>query len=168
VAEVYLGLGSNVGDRVGHLRRALLALRVAVAIEKVSSLWETEPVGMRDQPNFLNAALRARTDQSPRALLAALIAIEQRLGRRRRAPDGPRTIDLDLLAYDGRSIDEPGLVVPHPRMEGRRFVLAPLAEIAPALRLRAGAPTVAELLASLAQAEAVEPYPDPEWPPPLG
>lgn len=157
-----------MGDRVGHLRRALYALQAVLMIERVSSLWETEPVGRRDQPDFLNAVLRGRTDRPARSLLATLIDIEERMGRRRRVPNGPRTIDLDLLAYDGQRIDEPGLVVPHPRMEGRRFVLAPLAEVSPHLRLRPGGPTANELLAALPEAEAVAAYAHPEWPPPLG
>jgi len=168
VPEVHIGLGSNVGDRIGHLRRALFAVRAVVMIERVSSLWKTEPVGLRDQPDFLNAVLRGRTERPARALLATLVDIEARLGRERREPNGPRTIDLDLLAYAGQRIDEPGLTLPHPRMEVRRFVLAPLAEISPALRVRPDGPTAADLLAALPLAEAVEPYPCRGWPPPLG
>ncbi|MBM4184909.1 MAG: 2-amino-4-hydroxy-6-hydroxymethyldihydropteridine diphosphokinase [Gemmatimonadetes bacterium] len=166
MAEVYVGLGSNLGDRVALLRSAVQAIGEVMAIERVSSLWETEPVGLRDQPAFLNAVLRGRTELPARELLAALIDIEERLGRRRGAPNAPRTIDLDLLAYDGLRVSESGLEIPHPRMEGRRFVLAPLAEIAPTLRLRPGGPTVAELLAGLPPAEAVERHPHVEWPPP--
>lgn len=153
---------------MAHLRRALHALRAVVMIERVSSLWETEPVGFRDQPDFLNAVLRGRTERPARALLATLVDIEERMGRERREPNGPRTIDLDLLLYDGQCVEEPGLVLPHPRMEARRFVLAPLAEITPHLRVRQGGPTSAELLAALAPAEAVALHPCPGWPPPLG
>jgi 2-amino-4-hydroxy-6-hydroxymethyldihydropteridine diphosphokinase len=168
VAEVHIGLGSNVGDRAEHLRRALHALRGVVEIERVSSLWETEPVGVREQPDFLNAVVCGRTERPARALLATLVDIEGRLGRVRREPNGPRTIDLDLLAYGGECIDEPGLVLPHPRMSVRRFVLAPLAEISPDLRMRPGGPSAAELLSALPPAEAAERYPCAGWPPPLG
>jgi 2-amino-4-hydroxy-6-hydroxymethyldihydropteridine diphosphokinase len=165
VAEVFIGLGSNLGDRVGHLRRAVEALRPAVTIERISSLWRTEPVGLREQPEFLNAALRGRTELAPRALLALLTSIEAELGRTRLVPNGPRTIDLDLLAYDDVVADEPGLALPHPRMVWRRFVLAPLTEIAGELRpLRVG-PMVVQLLTALPQAEAVERIEHPEWPP---
>lgn len=161
-----IGLGSNLGDRVRLLTDAVRALQGIVAVDRVSSLWDTEPVGMRDQPRFLNAVLLGRTERPPRALLATLVDIEERLGRERRVPNGPRTIDLDLVAYEGMTLDEPGLAVPHPRASKRRFVLAPLCEIATDLRLTAGGPTAAELLAELPARESVQPYPHPEWPPP--
>lgn len=166
MAEVLVGLGSNLGDRVGLLQEAVRALDRVVTRDRLSSLWETEPVGMRDQPHFLNAVLLGHTDRPARALLATLVDIEQRLGRVRRVLNGPRVIDLDLLAYDGLALDEPGLVLPHPRMAQRRFVLAPLAEIAPGLRPRTGGATATELLAALPPGEAVAPYPHEDWPPP--
>lgn len=166
MAEVLVALGSNLEDRATYLRRAVAALRATVRIERVSSLWETEPVGVRDQPPFLNAVLSGTTEQPARALLATLIDIEGQLGRERRIPEGPRTVDLDLLAYDSARVDEPGLVLPHPRAERRRFVLAPLAEIAPDRRLRPGGPTVADLLAALPSAEAVARLDVEDWPPP--
>lgn len=164
MAEVFLGLGSNLGDRVGQLRRAVLAIEGFVSVEQVSSLWLTEPVGLRDQPPFMNVALQGHTALDPRALLAAMAEIEDRMGRRRDVPNGPRTIDLDLLLYEGVVVDEPGLTLPHPRMSQRRFALAPLAEIAPEVRPRAEGPTVAELLAALPAAEAVERIEHPGWP----
>ena len=166
MAEVLIGLGSNLGDRVRWLGDAVRALRGVVTIERLSSLWETEPVGIRDQPHFLNAVLLGRTERPPRALLATLVDIEERLGRVRRERDGPRTIDLDLLAYDAMVLAEPGLAIPHPRAVERRFVLAPLVEIAPDLRLAAGGPTAAELLAGLPLGDSAERYPHAEWPPP--
>ena len=168
MAEVFLGLGSNLGDRVAHLRRAVAGLQPAVTIERVSSLWRTEPVGLREQPEFLNAALRGHTELTPRALLALLAEIEAAQGRARLVPNGPRTIDLDLLAYDDLVVDEPDLTLPHPRMVWRRFVLAPLAEIAPELRPVRVGPMVVQLLTALPQAEAVEKIEHPEWPPPSG
>lgn len=168
MAEVFLGLGSNLGDRVGQLRGAVLALEGLVSVERVSSLWLTEPVGLREQPPFLNAALRGSTSLEPRVLLAALAEVEDRMGRLRDVANGPRTIDLDLLLYDDLVADEFGLNLPHPRMSERRFVLAPLAEIAPEARLLLDGPSVAELLAALPGTEAVERIAHPEWPPPLG
>ncbi len=169
--EVFVGLGSNVGDREQHLRRAVLALRAHVSIRRISSVWLTEPVGLRDQRPFYNAALRGSSELGPRPLLEALIAIEEGMGRRRdvsRVPMGPRTIDLDLLLYDDREISEPGLVVPHPRMLERRFVLAPLAEIGADRRVRTDGRTVAEALGELSDPAAVERLELQGWPPPLG
>lgn len=165
MAEVFLGLGSNLGDRVAHLRQAVEGLRPAIAIDRISSLWRTEPVGLREQPEFLNAALRGRTQLTPRALLALVAEIEAEQGRTRLVPNGPRTIDLDLLVYDDVVVDDPDLTLPHPRMVWRRFVLAPLAEIAPELRPVRVGPMIVQLLAVLPAAEAVEKIAHPEWPP---
>jgi 2-amino-4-hydroxy-6-hydroxymethyldihydropteridine diphosphokinase len=130
----YVALGSNLGDRAAHLERALAALRETAGVEllAVSSLHETEPVGGPPQGPYLNAAAALRTRLGPRALLERLQAIEAAAGRRR-GPEraAPRTLDLDLIFYGSRRIDEPGLVVPHPRCHQRAFVLAPLREIAP-------------------------------------
>jgi 2-amino-4-hydroxy-6-hydroxymethyldihydropteridine diphosphokinase len=148
----------------------VLAVRESVAIERVSSVWLTEPVGLRAQPPFYNAVLSGRTEMEPQALLAALIAIERGMGRRRDAltvPMGPRTIDLDLLVYDALTVEEPGLVLPHPRMKTRRFVLAPLAEIAPELRLSPDSRPVAEIFEGLPHDDAVERLQITGWPPPL-
>lgn len=129
---VFIGLGSNLGDRSRHIREALRELAEAGDIRVVacSRLYETEPVGgPPGQPRFLNAVAELATELAPRALLLRLLAIEARHGRRRGVPNGPRTLDLDLLIHGQTVVDEPGLVVPHPRLREREFVLRPLAEI---------------------------------------
>ena len=147
MARAFIGLGSNLGDREAALRGALELLGEDVVA--VSSFRETEPVGYLDQPAFLNAAAALETGLEPRALLERLLGVERELGRTREGPrHGPRTIDLDLLVYDDRVIDEPGLVVPHPRLAERRFVLEPLAELDPGLVVP-GRGGVAELLSRL-------------------
>ena len=166
-AEAYVALGSNLGDPEANLRGALARIARVATVEDVSSAHRTEPVGLREQPWFLNAVARIRTDLAPRELLAALKRIEEEMGRRRDVLQGPRTIDLDLLLYDDLEVDEPGLRIPHPRMQERRFVLAPLAEIAPGVRLRAGGPSASEALAMLPQAESVERLSLQGWPPAL-
>ena len=148
MTTAYVGLGSNLGDREAMLGRALQLLAEGLDVRAVSSFRETEPEGVVDQPRFLNAAVRAETDLTARELLETLLAIERELGRERRERWGPRTIDLDLLLYGEESIDEPGLVVPHPRLHERRFVLEPLAELNPALRVP-GRGEVKDLLAGL-------------------
>lgn len=148
---VYIGLGSNLGEREETIRRALdrLAADGDVEVVAVSSLRETDPVGYLDQPRFLNAAAALRTSLAPRALLARLQAVELELGRERSGPRfGPRTIDLDLLLYGDQRIDEPELVVPHPRMAERRFVLEPLFELDSGLEVP-GLGSVRALLAGL-------------------
>ena len=147
MARAFIGLGSNLGDREAALRGALELLGEDVVA--VSSFRETEPVGYLDQPAFLNAAAALETGLAPRALLERLLGVERELGRTREGPrHGPRTIDLDLLVYDDRVIDEPGLVVPHPRLAERRFVLEPLAELDPDLVVP-GRGRVADMLARL-------------------
>ncbi len=141
----YVGVGSNLGDREATIRAAISALPGVVA---VSQLRETDPVGIIEQPAFLNGAVALETELSPRQLLAALLAIERELGRERRERWGPRTIDLDLLLYGGETVDEPGLTVPHPRLHERRFALEPLAELAPSLVVP-GRGRVGDLLAEL-------------------
>ena len=139
--RAYIGLGGNLDDRVTYLERAAEALRDEPEIEvvAVSSFRETEPVGLREQPRFLNAAVAVETALSARDLLARLLAIERSLGRERTGPRfGPRTIDLDLLLYGEETIDEPGLTVPHPRLAERRFALEPLAELDSELALPDG------------------------------
>jgi 2-amino-4-hydroxy-6-hydroxymethyldihydropteridine diphosphokinase len=148
----YVGLGANLGDREGTIRRAvaLLDAEPEVDVTAVSSLRETEPVGIVHQPFFLNGACAVETDLEPRALLDRLLAVELTLGRRRNGRrHGPRTIDLDLLLYGSREIAEPGLTVPHPRLVERRFVLEPLVELDPELTLPDGR-SLAALLAELA------------------
>ena len=131
--RAYVALGANLGDREKTIRTALAELDAApgVRVAAVSSLRETEPVGYLDQPPFLNGAAALDTELGPRELLDLLLAVERRFGRLREGvpAGGPRTLDLDLLLYDGAVIDEPGLGVPHPRLHERRFVLEPLAEL---------------------------------------
>ena len=137
MARAYVGLGANLGDREATMRRAARAAGRCArtsSSSRVSSLRETEPVGLADQPRFLNAAAAIDTASAPRELLDLLLAVERELGRTREGPRfGPRTIDLDLLLYGDAEIDEPGLRVPHPRLHERRFALEPLAELDPAL-----------------------------------
>lgn len=134
MATAYLGLGSNLGDRDANLARALELLNERVAIDAVSSVYESEPVGYTTQPEFLNLVARVVTHLSPRELLATSQAVERVLGRERHFRNAPRVIDVDLLLYDQLTLDEPGLTVPHPRMLERDFVLRPLVELAPRLR----------------------------------
>jgi len=150
--RVYVALGSNLGDREATIRRALAALDAAAGVEvvAVSGLIETEPVGYLDQPKFLNGAAALDTTLEPRALLELLLAVERRFGRQREGvpPQGPRTLDLDLLLFEAAEIDEPGLRIPHPRLHERRFVLEPLAELDPSLEVP-GKGKVQALLAEL-------------------
>jgi 2-amino-4-hydroxy-6-hydroxymethyldihydropteridine diphosphokinase len=152
VPRAYVGLGSNLGDREATIRAALAELDDAagVRVEAVSRLVETEPVGYREQPRFLNGVAALETELAPRALLDLLLAVEARFGRDRDAvpAQGPRTLDLDLLVYDGLELDEPGLRIPHPRLHERAFVLGPLAELDPALEVP-GKGQVQTLLAGL-------------------
>ena len=136
MTRAYVGLGANLGDRERTFREAVDALAGEAGIElvAVSTLRETEPVGVGDQPRFLNGVAELETSLAARALLDRLLAVEQRFGRVRVPGEhGPRTLDLDLLLYGDEAIDEPGLTVPHPRLHERSFVLEPLAELAPGL-----------------------------------
>jgi 2-amino-4-hydroxy-6-hydroxymethyldihydropteridine diphosphokinase len=129
---VYLSLGSNVGERKENLRAAIAALADAgVRVTRVSSFYETEPVDFLEQAWFLNCALEGETDVPAPELLRALRGIELRMGSKKLVAKGPRRIDMDILLYGSETIDTPELQVPHPRMHLRRFVLVPLAEIAP-------------------------------------
>jgi 2-amino-4-hydroxy-6-hydroxymethyldihydropteridine diphosphokinase len=151
MARAYIGLGANLGDRQRTLERALDALRddPDVEVVAVSSFRETDPVGYLDQPRFVNAAAAIETDLPPRTLLDRLLAIERSFGRTRAGPRfGPRTLDLDLLLYDAVVLDEPGLTLPHPRLQERLFVLEPLFELDPALEVP-GRGRVQDLLAGL-------------------
>jgi 2-amino-4-hydroxy-6-hydroxymethyldihydropteridine diphosphokinase len=134
-----VGLGSNLGDRTQTLLDALDALRAEDGVEVVgvSSLIETDPVGFVDQPRFVNGVAALDTTLTAQELMALLLDVEQRFGRTREAvpAQGPRTLDLDLLLYGDTELDEPGLQVPHPRLHERAFVLEPLAELAPGLRI---------------------------------
>jgi 2-amino-4-hydroxy-6-hydroxymethyldihydropteridine diphosphokinase len=136
VTRAYVGLGANLGDRERTLHAAVDALSAEDGIEivAVSTLRETDPVGVGEQPRFLNGVVELRTTLSARELLDLLLAVEQRFGRARVPGEhGPRTLDLDLLLYGDEELDEPGLTVPHPHLHKRGFVLEPLAELAPGL-----------------------------------
>lgn len=147
--KAFVGLGANLGARERTLRRAveLLAASPGIDVLAVSTLRETDPVGYADQPPFLNGAVALATDLSPRDLLGRLLEVERELGRvRGEGPRfGPRVVDLDLLLYGERVVEEPGLTVPHPRLAERRFVLEPLHELDPELTLPDGR-RVADLL----------------------
>lgn len=148
---VYVGLGSNLGDREQTIRGALARIEADPEIDvvAVSSLRETDPVGYTDQPKFVNGAAALRTELSPKALLERLLQIERELGRERSGPRyGPRTIDVDLLLYGSEEVDEPGLRIPHPRLAEREFVLEPLSELDSDLEVP-GRGSVRALLAAL-------------------
>lgn len=152
MARVFVGLGSNLGDREAVLDAAVAGLRrlPGTAVVAVSRLRDTAPVGYIDQPRFLNGVAELETRLAPRALLDALLALEVAHGRDRAAapPQGPRTLDLDLLLYDDAVIEEPGLQVPHPRLHERAFVLEPLNDLDPRLEVP-GKGQVQALLAEL-------------------
>ncbi len=151
----YLSLGSNVGDRAGQLHDAIARLAAAGRVVATSSFYETEPVEFTEQPWFLNCAVALETRISPPELMKTVLGIEQEMGRRRTQKKGPRTIDIDILLYGDEVVDSPELKIPHPAMQERRFVLQPLAEIAPGARHPALKKTVAELLAELPGGQAV-------------
>jgi len=154
VATVYLSLGSNVGDRMAHLRAALDRLAGPdLRVARVSAVYETEPVDYTAQDWFLNLVVEAATRLGPFELLARAQAIESALGRVRTVAKGPRTIDIDILLYGERVVRTAALEIPHPRMHERRFVLAPLAELAPALRHPVTHRTVQEMLEAAPAAE---------------
>jgi 2-amino-4-hydroxy-6-hydroxymethyldihydropteridine diphosphokinase len=150
ITPVAIALGSNVGDRRAHLDFAVANLRALLTNIRVSRYYDTVPVGVSGpQALFLNAAAVGETTMSARALLQALLAIEHERGRERPYANAPRTLDLDLVLFGDAVLDEPDLIVPHPRFRERRFVLEPLAEIAPDLQDPGSGSTVGELLARL-------------------
>jgi 2-amino-4-hydroxy-6-hydroxymethyldihydropteridine diphosphokinase len=153
---IYLSLGSNLGDRAAHLESAIEALaEVGVRLLRRSSFYETEPVDFLAQPWFLNCVVEAETSLSPEQLLGALQEIERQLGSRKLVAHGPRIIDLDLLFYGDSVVHAPKMEIPHPRMAERRFVLVPLAELAPALQHPVLHATATELLATTRDTSAV-------------
>jgi 2-amino-4-hydroxy-6-hydroxymethyldihydropteridine diphosphokinase len=163
---VYLSLGSNVGDRENHLRDAIRRLETAGHVISVSSFYETEPVEFTNQAWFLNCAVALQTTRTPEQLIVGLLHIEQEMGRRRTQKKGPRTIDIDILLFGetlGKTsgdtvIDSPELTIPHPAMQHRRFVLEPLAEIAPEAEHPVLKKTVQELLDALSAGQTVRKF----------
>jgi 2-amino-4-hydroxy-6-hydroxymethyldihydropteridine diphosphokinase len=161
MVTTYIAVGTNIGEREENLRAALRYLpEVGVQVRRVSSVYETEPVDFLDQDWFLNAALEAATELDALDLLRALRVIESRMGSRKAIPKGPRLIDLDILLYSNESLDTPELQVPHPRMLDRKFVLVPLAEIAPTLRHPSWRAGIAQILAGSRDRSAVRKFLD--------
>jgi GTP cyclohydrolase-4 len=158
MATAYLSLGSNIGDRKENLAVALKRMEEKARVVKVSSIYETEPVGYEDQPWFLNLACAVETDLSPNDLLHLAKAIEREMGRTETIHFGPRPIDIDILFYDDLVLDTPDLAIPHPRLAERAFVLVPLKEIAPNLVHPSLGLTIEELLERLENPEEVRLY----------
>ena len=159
---VYLGLSSNLGNRLGNLQAGLRRLRDVARPGGVSSLYETEPVGPPGQPPYWNAAAAVETDEAPPALLAHIKRIEWEMGRRPAEVWGPRPLDIDILLADGEQLATPDLTIPHPRLAERSFVLVPLADIAPHVLHPALGRTIAELRDAPGQA-GLQRIAGPEW-----
>lgn len=155
MARAYISIGSNLGDRVANCMLAVSMLSSFARVTAASSAYETEPVGPKDQPDFINCAACIETDMPPENLLAELRSIEDSLGRIRRERWRERSIDLDIVFYDGLVMNTDELTIPHPRAHLRRFVLEPLAEISPGLVHPILGATVSELLHSLGDGEKV-------------
>lgn len=153
--NTYLSLGSNIGDREGHLREAIARLGRCGQVTAVSSFYETEPVEFTDQAWFLNCAIALETLLGPERLMKGLLEIEKKMGRERVMKKGPRVIDIDLLLFGDSVVETPELTIPHPAMVSRRFVLEPLAEIAAEVRHPVLGKTVRELLAELPAGQVV-------------
>lgn len=151
----YLSLGSNLGDRAANLRAAMAQLGVAGRLLAVSSFYETQPVDVPDQPWFLNCVAAIETEKTPRELLQIALRVEAEMGRLRMRDKGARNIDIDVVLFGGRVVNDPGLKIPHPAMHKRRFVLEPLVEIAPEARHPGLGKTARELLVELPVGPAV-------------
>ena len=149
-----------MGDRAGNIERAIAALgQREVRVTQESSLYETEPLEIREQPWFLNCAIAAETELSPERLMRVLLEIEREMGRERILPKGPRVIDMDILLYGSNIVKEPELEIPHPRMAERKFVLVPLAEIAGEANHPVAMMTIAEMLEATADRSEVKKWP---------
>ena len=164
--KAYIGFGANLGDREGNITSALhlLAHTPGIRVEAVSSLYESEPIGPKDQPWFLNGVVRIETELEPLVLLERLQAIEDLLGRQRGVRWGPRTIDLDLLLYGDLVMDTPRLTIPHPQLRNRGFVLRPLVELDPSLVHPLSGERLVDLLARLGSSPLVRPFKGPILP----
>ncbi len=159
MAVAYLSLGSNIGNREGNLREAIARLREHGQVVGVSSFYETEPVEFTEQAWFLNCAVAVKTAETAEHLMRSLLQIEKEMGRQRIQKKGPRTIDIDILLFGDLVVETPELAIPHPAMAMRRFVLEPLAEIAPAVRHPMLDKTIAELLAEMPPGQIVRKLP---------
>lgn len=163
MAVVYLGLGSNCGDRLQNLRAAAQRLHTEITLTRVSSVYETEPVGHTEQPWFLNAVLEGFTELDPELLLRFALDVERTLGRVRSFPNAPRIIDIDILLYGELQITTPALTVPHPRLTERGFTLCPLTEIAPHLAHPVTGQTMEGILAAATGLEETRHFADQSW-----
>ena len=152
---MYLSLGSNLGNRQENLDKALDFLSQRLRVEKISSVYETEPVGNINQPRFLNLVCQVYTRLAPTGLLTLAKGIENKLGRTGNRPDTPRPVDIDILFYGQQTIETPELIIPHPRLAERAFILIPLAEIAPDLVHPIGGKSVKELLKEVSGTQSV-------------